>query len=437
MIHAPSLWGLIPLVVFIITIFRRWNPIASIVVSMIVGAILSGSSFTDIAKEIGTNGMTNFLAYIGLVIIAGGGLGRIAERTGVSRNLVTFIINKVGVNTRTKAMLGTMLASTVMAGLFGTLAGGNAVIAPVVIPVVAAAGLSSSVVAILFHGAGIAGLLIGPFSPPVITFMQLTGLSYPQYLLFAGLPVAVILWIISFVYSKKIASTTLLTFPYSEEDLMSFNQQEQPDAKQLTIAKQSTLVFLISLVGLIIYGIATKGGAGFAIFVILFTALVTGLAGRMSPNELADTFVEGAKPLLWIFFQFVLFTPFMDFIDKMGGFEALKNLLMPSIEHSGRFASLILMTIVNLVGIPGAAVAHSVLMNKMFIGPVKAAHIPMTIWALALLVGSQMPFFLYPTGDAIGSMGIARSKDLKNIVLFGVITAVAVFLLLVVFALFM
>jgi gluconate:H+ symporter, GntP family len=436
-VHAPSLWGLIPLVVFIVTIFRRWNPIASIVVSMIIGAIMSGSSLLDISKEIGTNGMANFLAYIGLVIIAGGGLGRIAEQTGVSRNLVTFIINKVGVNTSTKSTISTMLASTVLAGLFGTLAGGNAIIAPVVIPIVAASGLSSSVVAILFHGAGIAGLLIGPFSPPVVTFMQLTGLTYAQYLLYAGLPVAVILWVITFIYSRKIAAKTLITYPYSEEDLKSFNQHEELGAGKRKIATQATIVFLISLIGLIIYGVMTKGGAGFAILVILFTAVVTGLAGRMSPNQLADTFVDGAKPLLWIFFQFVLFTPFMDFIDKMGGFEALKNLLLPYIQHSGKLVSLLLISIVNLVGIPGAAVAHSILMNKMFILTVNAAHIPMTIWALALIVGSQMPFFLYPTGDALGSMGIARSKDIKNIIIFGVIAAVAIFLLLVVFALFM
>jgi GntP family gluconate:H+ symporter len=437
MVHSPSLWGLVPLIVFIVTIFRRWNPIASIVVSMIVGAIMSGSSLLEIAKEIGTNGMANFLAYIGLVIIAGGGLGRIAEQTGVSRKIVTFIINKVGVNTQTKAMLGTMLASTVLAGLLGTLAGANAIIAPVVIPVVAVAGLSSSVVAILFHGAGIAGLLIGPFSPPVVTLMQLTGLTYPEYLLYAGLPVAVVLWVVSFVYSKKIARKTLLTFPYSEEDLHVSGPHLETDEHQRKISTQATIVFLISLIGLIIYGIVAKGGSGFAIFVILFTALVTGLAGRMSPNQLADTFVDGAKPLLWIFFQFVLFTPFMDFIDKMGGFEALKNLLLPHIEHGGKFVTLLLITIVNVIGIPGAAVAHSILMNKMFISTVQAAQIPMSVWALALLVGSQMPFFLYPTGDALGSMGVARSKDIRNMVIFGVISVAVIFLLLVVFALFM
>ena len=96
--------------------------------------------------------------------------------------------------------------------------------------------------------------------------------------------------------------------------------------KEDKIANQATLVFLASLIGLMIYGIYIKGGADFAVFVITATAVTTGLAGRMHINEVAKTFIEGATPLLWIFIQFVLFTPFINFIEDTGGFEAVKNL---------------------------------------------------------------------------------------------------------------
>ncbi|MCP1308167.1 SLC13 family permease [Paenibacillus tyrfis] len=437
MIQSPSLLGLVPLFLFIGLIFIRWNPIAAIGTSIIVGALMSGASLMDVATVIGKNGMADFIAYIGLVILAGGGLGKIAEKTGVARNIVRFIMNKVGINTPNKAMISTMIASSLLAALLGTLAGANAIVAPVLIPVVSAAGLSSSVVAILFHGAAAAGLLLGPFTPPMVTLMELTGLTYPQVLLHAGLPVAVILWVVTFVYSKRILKKTLLLHPYSDDDISVFQQEEQPDAKQRTITTQATVAFLITLLGSIAYGITIKGGSTFTIVVILLTALITGLAGRLTPNQIADTFVEGAKPLLWIFIQFILFTPFIYFTEKMGGFEALKNLLLPYVEHGGQTTMIILSTLVNITGIPGAAVAHSILMHKMFLPTVTDLAIPMPVWVLALLAGSQMPFFLYPTGDALGSMGLARSKDLKNVIVFGVVVTVAVFLFVVVRALFL
>ncbi|XOK62102.1 Na+/H+ antiporter NhaC family protein [Paenibacillus elgii] len=437
MIQSPSLLGLVPLLLFIGLIFIRWNPIAAIGTSIIVGALMSGASLMDVATVIGKNGMADFIAYIGLVILAGGGLGKIAEKTGVARNIVRFIMNKVGINTPNKAMISTMIASSLLAALLGTLAGANAIVAPVLIPVVAAAGLSSSVVAILFHGAAAAGLLLGPFTPPMVTLMELTGLTYPQVLLHAGLPVAVIIWVVTFFYSKRILKKTLLLHPYSDDDISAFQQEEQPDARTRKITTQATVAFLITLLGSIAYGIVIKGGSTFTIVVILLTALITGLAGRLTPNQIADTFVEGAKPLLWIFIQFILFTPFIYFTEKMGGFEALKNLLLPYVEHGGQTTMIILSTLVNITGIPGAAVAHSILMHKMFLPTVTDLAIPMPVWVLALLVGSQMPFFLYPTGDALGSMGLARSKDLKNVIVFGVVVTAAVFLFIVVRALFL
>jgi len=40
----------------------------------------------------------------------------------------------------------------------------------------------------------------------------------------------------------------------------------------------------------------------------------------------------------------------------------------------------------------------------------------MHLWAIVLLVGSQITFFAYPTGDMVGQMGLARSTDLKSMI---------------------
>lgn len=434
MFTGPTLWGLLPLVVFVVLVFRKSHPVVAILIATLVGAVMNGSGLVSIA-EVTQEGLGSFLAYVGLIIMAGGGLGKIAEKTGVAENIVSIVMNRIGINTPTKAIIGTMASSTLLTGSLGTLAGANAVIAPVVIPIVASAGLSSSAVAIIFQGAGVTGLWLGPFTPPMITFMEVTGLSYGQILLYAGLPLSIIMWLVTFIFVKKTLPKTIELYPYSEEDVAAaLNTQKQSNSK---VVKQATIAFLVTLIGLITYGIIIKGGATFAIVVIVVTAVVTGLVGRMKPNDITDTFFEGAKPLIWLFFQFVLFTPFIYYVQELGGFEALKNLLVPFMDKGGDLTLIALSTITGVAGIPGAAVAQVVVLDEMFGGLFLAAGIPTSIYIMVLIVGSQMTELLYPIGDTLGAMGIARSRDLKSMVIFGIVVTIVVVLFVVLRSLIM
>ncbi|MEC9488068.1 MAG: Na+/H+ antiporter NhaC family protein [Halanaerobium sp.] len=434
MFAEPTLWGLLPLVVFIILVFRKWHPVAATTAALIIAAIMGGQSLIDVASSV-KSGMGSFIAYVGLIIMAGGGLGKITEKTGVAPRIVHFVMDRVGVNTPTKAIIGTMIVSCLLVALLGTLAGANALIAPVIIPIVAAAGLSSSVVAVIFQGAGATGLFLGPFTPPMVTLIKYSGLTYPQILLYAGLPVSIILWISTFFYSKKILPGTIKEHAYTEKDMAVLHQRNDMDETEKKNSLRATYAFLITLIGLITYGIIIKGGSTFAIFVIITTAIVTGLAGRLHPNKIAEYFAEGAKPLVWLFIQFVLFSPFIQFIQDLGAFEALKNLLMPLIQSGGKTTLFIISSLVGIAGIPGAAVAQVVVIHEMFISIVRELGLGMTAWVLVLLVGSQITFFLYPTGDTLGAMGIARSKDIKNMVIFGVVATIPVVIFVILRAL--
>ncbi|MEH7123050.1 Na+/H+ antiporter NhaC family protein [Bacillus sp. JJ1503] len=434
MFSEPTLWGLVPLVLFVVLVFRKWHPVVAILIATIAGAVLSGANMIDIAKTT-QEGLGSFLAYVGLIIMAGAGLGKVAEKTRVAHKIVEFVMNKIGINSPNKAIIGTMASSTLLSGSLGTLAGANAVVAPVIIPTVAKAGLSSSAVAVIFHGAGVTGLFLGPFTPPMVTLMQVTGLSYLQVVLYAGLPISLIMWIITFFYVRAINKKTIHIYPYSADDVAEYSKDDGRDLDSKVI-NQATWAFLISLIGLITYGVIIKGGSTFAIVVIVLTAIITGLVGRLSPNEIAETFFDGAKPLIWLFFQFVLFHPFIFYIQELGGFESLKNLLMPFIEKGGDVTLVILTTITGIAGIPGAAVAQVLVLDEMFGTLFANAGIPLSIWILVLLVGSQMTEFLYPIGDTLGAMGIARSKDLKSLVIFGIIVTIIVVIFVILRSLF-
>lgn len=434
MFDTPTLWGMLPLLLFVVLVFRAWHPVAAILVATIVGAVMSGASLLDVAS-VTREGLGSFLAYVGLIIMAGGGLGKVAEKTGVAQNLVSIVMNRIGIRTQNRAILGAMCSSTMLSGSLGTLAGANAVVAPVIIPIVARVGLSSSAVAVIFQGAGVTGLFLGPFTPPMITFMEITGLSYFDILIYAGLPVSLVMWAVTYLYVKRTLPKTILSHSYSKEDLAELDNGDQ-DSLDNRKVKRATWVFVGTLAAMIIYGIAVQGGSTFAIAVITVTAITTGLAGGLRTSEIAETFFAGAMPLIWLFFQFVLFTPFIHYAQELGGFEALKNLLMPIIDTGGDTMLVALTSITGIAGIPGAAVAQSVILDELF-GPVfQQAGLPLSIYILVLLIGSQMTEFLYPVGDTLGAMGIARSKDLKSMISFGVVATLAVLLFVILRSLF-
>jgi H+/gluconate symporter-like permease len=421
MLAQPSLWGLLPLIVYIVLSFTKMNQLSCVSVAVFLGAVLSGQTLLSTAKAIQT-GLGSFLTFVGLIILLGAGLGEVLNRTGVVKNIVHVVTRKLGVNTATRAILVTMATSVLLVSLLGTLAGANAILAPLIIPIVAAVGITPSTLAVIFHGAGATGLFLGPFTPPVVALMGFTGVAYPELLLHAGLPVSLLMWIVTFFVARFVQRRTEGKSAYTAEDLEQARSEEwRPDAD----VNRATLVFLLVMTVLVVYGIKIKGGSSFAVMVMLLSALATGFAGRLSLNEIFDALCKGASKLVWLFFLFVLFTPFIQFVSDTGAFTALAKAMQPLIDRSGPVGFVTLSTFVGIFGIPGAAVAQAQVIHEIFLPLVQQLNIPMTLWSLVLLVGSQMTFFAFPGGDMIAEMGLARSSDLKAMIINGlIITAV-------------
>ena len=332
-----GLWALVPLVLYIVLCFCPFGQIFAVIAGIIVAAVMGGHGLMDVAAGIRA-GMGSFLGYIGLIILLGGGLGMVLKRTGVVNCLVAWITGKMKVDSQRKAFLLVMICSVLIVSVLGTMAGGNAILAPVLIPIAASVGVVPNAMAVLLHGAGATGLFLGPFTPPVVV-----------------------------------------------------------------------------LIGLVVWGISIGGGSTFVLGLMLVTAALTGLAGRLKVKEIIDAVCDGARPLVWLFFFFVLLDPFINFISDAGAFQALAGVLAPYVEKSGHVAFVAFTTLVGIFGVPGAAVAQAEVLNKMFLELAQAQGIPMVLWAAVLLVGSQMTSFAMPEGDMQGQMGLARSDDLKSV----------------------
>ncbi|WP_373077009.1 Na+/H+ antiporter NhaC family protein [Fusobacterium varium] len=406
----PALIGFLPLVIYLYLAFKGKNLLSTVIICVLVGAVLTGQTPVSLSNEI-ANGLKSFLGLIGFIIMMGAGLGEVLTETKVARNLVEILIKKVGIKSQNQAIIVTMGTSTLLVSLLGTLAGANAMIAPILIPIVASFGLTPNALAVILHGAGACGLFLGPFVPPVITLMGLTGLTYGAYLANVGIPVAVLVLITTYYTGKKVQKQYEGIEMYSTEDM-----DKDEEFVSTPEINKATMVFAIVMIGMLAYGIYAKAGAAYAIVVMLAVAFTTGLAAGRSMMDIIGSLTKGATRMFWLFFMFVLYDPFLKFVTMTGAFTTLGDMLKPLIDVSGDIGFIIISTLVGIFGVSGAAVAQSVVLNDLFKNIVADINLPMTIWGTVLLIGSQITSFAYPTGDMIGQMGLARSKDLKSMI---------------------
>ncbi|HLR34471.1 MAG TPA: SLC13 family permease [Tissierellales bacterium] len=419
------IFALVPLIIYIILAFKDINAILNVVICVLLSAIMTKQPLMEMGDVIG-EALGSFLAMIGFIIMLGSALGEVLKKTGVAEYIVLTFMKKIGINDEKKAILAVMISSCILVALLGTLAGANAIIAPIVIPLVAAIGITPSTLAAIFQGAGATGLFIGPYSPQVVTIMEVTGISYGVYLSSVGLPLAIVCWVVTFVMAQRIQNRTRNVYVY--EDVEEPDKNYNPTIE----AKKATIVFFVSLLIMVIYGIINQGGSSYAIVVMFVAAILTGVFGGLNLNTIFETMVEGAERMVSLFIMFVLFYPFITFISEAGAFDALVELLKPLLASESPILFSLIATLTGIFGIGGAAAAQTVVMDNMF-GPLADnIGISITLWAMVLLVGSQITSFAYPEADMLGQMGLARSKDLKNMVKFGVTLTVSTIILVII-----
>jgi len=413
LIQSPSLWALLPLLIYIVMVFMGYRPITAVLAGTVVGVILTGQSPASFAKLLSA-APGSFLGLIGVIIMFGSGLGVIMTKAGVSQTIVNWIVKSIGVNTKNKAILAVIVSSVIICGLLGTLAGGTAIIAPIIIPVVAAVGITPSTVGAIFQSAGETGLIWGPFTPPVVALLAVTGLSYFDMMLWAALPFGIIWLVVIYFVAKKI-----------QKDTEAWDKYEDIDTEELSVftptpeQKQATAIFILTFIAAIAYGLITKQKTGFVVLVMLVLALVTGFAGRMNINNIVKNFATGMGKMAEMFLLFILLQPFIDVIMAGGGFEALSQVLMKYLESGGRVLLMLVGTFVGAFGIDGAAVAQITITHELFLPAIKAMDLPMEMWAIGLIAASRITTSIYPTANMVGQMGIARSKNLKAMLLGG------------------
>ncbi|NLW22994.1 MAG: TRAP transporter large permease subunit [Tissierellia bacterium] len=406
--ESPTLLALLPLGAYLIMVFRNKSNLAGLIVGIIVGALLTGQGLKGLSS-IFAEALGSFLGIIGIIIMFGSGLGYLMNRTKVSQTLVYWIVKGIGVDSERKAMAAVLISSIVICGLLGTLAGGNAIIAPVIIPLVTAVGLTPSAVTSLLRVGGEVGLMVGPLTGVTLATMGVTGLSYGRLMLWAVIPFSLV-WIGATIFAvNRIQKKYKGIEVYELTDQMLNMDEIGVDREQ----KQTTFIFLLTFIVLVGFGVITGQGTNYAIIVMLVLSAVLIISSKMDIDSAIDTFVEGASRMVSMFFIFIFFEVMFTLISLGGGFEALGNLLTNFISGRGKALVLIIASIVGGFGIEAAAVAEITLIHEMFLDLVNSVGLPMEIWATALLAATRITGSVYPTANLAGQMGIARSTNMK------------------------
>lgn len=407
LIQAPSLWGLLPLLIYIVLIFMNQSNLLATMAGIIVGAILIGHDLGMLAGDFAAS-LGSFVAMIGFIIMLGAALGRLMNESGITETLVYWIVSGLKVDSKNKGRIALMILSIIICGLLGTLGGGNAIIAPIVIPVLASIGMTPTTTALILKNAGEVGLIWGPLTGVTLATLELTNMTYIQYMLVAGLPFGLIwllgTWIASMYVQKQTAGT-------EEYDLTKAVDLEnfvvQPKERNATIA------FIISFLALVIFGVVTEQGTSYAIIVMIILMIIVALFGGIEPKVAEEKIVEGVASMADLFLIFITIDVLLEMVTAAGGFEALSQLLQTSFTNISAAAVLLISSVVGGLGIEAAAVAELQIITDMFMPMVESSGLPLQMFAISLLSATRLTGSVYPTSNMIGQMGIAQSSNTK------------------------
>ena len=411
LIQAPSLWALLPLLLFIVLsmVIPKKGTMIGLAAGVICGIILVMPSISDLLKSV-LGALTGSTMIIGLMIMLGTGLGSLMNLAGISKTLVYWIVKKIGVNTRTKAKIVLAISSILICGLLGTLAGGNAIIAPILIPILATLGITPSVVAIMFKTCGEIGLILGPLTGVTLMTMKMTGLSYGQLMLQAVIPFAIFWFIGAWVGCNVVQKRTEGKEYYEIDPSLADLSAIEPTKKE----SKATLIFMITFAVLLIVGIVTKQGIMYSLIIILLLTILTFFLDGASFKDSMKAEWKGIKSMLIVIPILLLFGVMLDFVTAGDGFTALGNLLGGLANKGGAAAVALVSAVVGGFGIETTAILEIQIIAETFGKLAAAAGLPMGVFAVSILAATRLTSSVYPTSNFMGQMITARSTNTKD-----------------------
>ena len=176
------------------------------------------------------------------------------------------------------------------------LAGGLAILAPILRPIAGSVKLSRPSMAVLMQAAGEEALILGPFAPPVVALLGVTGISYGSMLLYASIPIALVTIVVTWVMASRLqVQYAHETFPHdaTEERFVPTPRQKHGN---------DCLYFSIHCLCCLWLNFSGKNFLCDLCYVIFVS--LTGTVGGLRIGKVFQLLVEGMKKNFHLFFIF-------------------------------------------------------------------------------------------------------------------------------------
>ncbi|MGW2287101.1 Na+/H+ antiporter NhaC family protein [Streptomyces phaeochromogenes] len=428
----PTLWGLLPVVFFSLLTLLGMDILIATAVSVMSVLLMLLPAPSAIGDMFGAS-LGETVTMIGVIIMLGAGTGEILRITGTANTIVKSMLRVTGDKSPKRAILGIMLVCLVLVAALGTLAGALAVVAPLLLPVAARLGFTRSATAAMMFLGGSAGLAVAPFAGTNVAIMTSAGVSYPQYLLYGAAPLAVLSVIGGMIVIPWVQRRTENTGDEYDGSEVAETDGPTPGIRRT----RATVAFAVTLAVCVGYAIAAGAGTSFPLLALPVIAVVTGVAGGLPVLATMQHVIRGASTQLRMFFLFWLMAVFFIAIDHLKPFDVLRTMFNDDLGSMSPLAFVAVIALLGMLGAPGAAAAHVVLLDKVFGDLATSIGVSANAWVIVLLFASKLDTYgPFPNGNMVGAMGLARSSNLRNLLVTGVLILVPATLLYAVILVF-
>ncbi|MEU6162398.1 Na+/H+ antiporter NhaC family protein [Streptomyces sp. NPDC047130] len=410
---APTLWGLLPVVLYAVLALTGADLALATGVALLSAVLLALPAPGTAADVLGGT-LTDPVTLIGLIIVFGAAVGEVLRVTGVADALVRGILRAVegrGTTALTYAMMGACLV--LVAGL-GTLAGALAIAAPLLIPVAARAGLTRSTTAVTMFLGGCAGLALAPFAGSNIAIMQTADADYPTYLAVGAGPLALLSLLLAAVVVPWVQRHSAARGDFYRPEEVTRDEHTDPaDTRPDARTRRATRAFLATLAVTVAYAAVTRAGTVFPLLALPLLALVTAAAAGLSPARTARAALTGARRMLPMLLLFWMLAALFGFVDLLRPYDVVLDTLGPDLRAMSALPFALAVAALGWVGVPGATAAQVILIGEVF-GPIgDELGIGPAAWVIVLLWASKADTYgPLPNANMVGAMGLARARRL-------------------------
>ncbi|MDO4535593.1 MAG: SLC13 family permease [Clostridium perfringens] len=294
----PIHWSgaIIGLVIAIILIFKKLNPVYALFTGAILGGLIGGASLSD-TTQIVINGTTSVMGAV-VRVLAAGVLAGILIESGAAEKIAETIVEKLG---EKKAILAIALATMVITavGVFITVS--IIIVAPIALSIAKKARLTRSSILLAMIGGGKAGNIISP-NPNTIAVAKGFNVDLAQVMINGFIPAiigVIITYFVATLLNKKgqalRESELEIAATLSKEDL-KLNDDKPSFAKAMVAPVVAITLLAISPIGSMLNIEVLKNFSIDSMIILPFAGIV-GLVVMGKANKLIEYTTSGLNKM--------------------------------------------------------------------------------------------------------------------------------------------